>query len=69
MKRKRNIDPDSKPRFCDPGACSQCEDIGDGNFVCTKHHALVVAGWENTADYGICKKRRNHSNRGAKMDA
>lgn len=60
---KHNQDPDRKPRFCDPGACNQCEDIGRGNFVCRKHNALVVAGWENTVDYGICKKRRKRDGR------
>lgn len=60
---KHNQDHDRKPRFCDPGACNQCEHIGNGNFICRKCGKMVVAGWENTDDYGICKKRRKRDGR------
>lgn len=55
---RRKYNPESKPRFCDPGMCDCCQYIGDGDFICDEHQTIVVSDWEPTADYMICKKRR-----------
>lgn len=59
-KKKKNKPQNSKPRFCDPGACDHCEYICEGDFLCDKHQTVVVADWEPTEDYMICKRRNRH---------
>ena len=59
MKKKKKKKPttESKPRFCDPGACDCCQYIGDGDFLCDKHQTIVVSDWDPTEDFMICKRR------------
>ena len=56
-KRKKKSATESKPRFCDPGACDCCQYIGDGDFLCDKHQTIVVSDWDPTEDFMICKRR------------
>lgn len=55
MRKTNRYDPDRKQKFCDPGACDHCKYLGNGDFQCTKHQKIVVANWETTNDYMICK--------------
>lgn len=48
--------PYKKVRYCDPGACHCCQYIGDGDFLCEDHQEIVVADWEPTVAYMICKQ-------------
>lgn len=58
-KFKKAYDPgESKHRFCDPGACNGCEDLGGGNFYCRYENVMVVQNWQNTENERICKKGR-----------
>lgn len=58
-KSKKEYDPgESKHRFCDPGACDGCEDLGGGNFHCRYENVMVVKNWQNTENERICKKGR-----------
>ena len=57
MKKRKNPDEDRKHRFCDPGMCHCCQDLGDGNFWCGQHEKMVVAGWDATGDLLYCKRK------------
>lgn len=61
QKRNRGFDPvRDKVRFCDPGACTNCHYIGDGDFICDRNSSdvvIVVSDWEPTDDYMICWDR------------
>ena len=59
-KRRRKLDPERKPRFCDPGACSFCEYIGEGDFFCNWQDNIVVSDWEPTDMYMKCKKAKEY---------
>lgn len=54
---RRRINPNKKVRYCDPGACHCCLYIGDGDFLCEDHQEIVVADWEPTVAYMICKQK------------
>lgn len=58
MNARMQRDPESKPRYCDPGACHCCQYLGDGDFLCDEHNTIVVSDWEPTKDHMICKRRR-----------
>lgn len=61
MPKRRRVDPERKPRFCDPGACDRCLYIGEGDFFCDKHNKIVVSDWQPTDDYMACKKNSTYN--------
>lgn len=67
MKEKKKKRPsERKPRFCDPGACANCQYIGEGDFLCDEHQEIVVSDWEPTEHYMMCRKKKVRVNNGRK---
>ena len=57
QKRNRVYDPGcDKVRFCDPGACTNCQYIGEGDFLCDRNNEIVVSDWEPTDEYMSCRE-------------
>lgn len=59
-KKRNGIQRSDKPRMCDPGMCSCCQYIGDGDFICDRNSSdpvgvLVVENWAPTKDYMQCR--------------
>lgn len=52
-KKKKNSKP--RPKLCDPALCDCCQYIGEGDFICDKHQEVVVADWEPTENFLMCK--------------
>ena len=43
-------------KICDPGVCSSCQYIGDGDFLCDKHMEIVIADWVPTKNFLVCEE-------------
>ena len=61
---KQKVRPKKQPLFCDPAACSHCEYIGEGDFICDKSptHLVVVTDWLPTPKYMWCRKKGGNKN-------
>ncbi|MBQ9211117.1 MAG: hypothetical protein IJ153_11090 [Clostridia bacterium] len=60
MRREERND---KPRMCDPGMCTFCQYIGDGDMVCTNPKVtdreaavLVVEDWQQNENALACRR-------------
>ena len=61
-KKLRRYGVCDKPKRCDPGMCTNCEYLGDGNAVCTRFNRVpVMQDWQSTPYTLICKGPKNES--------
>lgn len=44
-------------KVCDPGVCSCCQYLGEGDFLCDKHMEIVIADWIPTENFLMCEEK------------